>query len=884
MRNLMRPRVMATLLLCLSHAPASRASASFEPLALAPVGSLGHSCETTRRLAGKASWTSTNRFQRTAPFVVRQHGGSGTNCWGVLHRIATSGSRSGAAPISASLGVDAADRLKSVPQGSQPPRSFSYDWAGRLLTALNPESGTTSYRYDLSNNLIWKKDGRGAELCFGGFGSNESCDGSGYDGLNRPVKKRYEAATADWEATPEVTYCYDGQTHDGTQCAGPYVGVEAGRLTGIHNGEARSEFVHDAVGRLLSVKRRLSGLASVPEFSYSYYPGDAMGEMIYPSGRRVRTCVDEWGRDKWVSGVRTMAECAAGVQAVSAESYASSIEYAAGGGLANWNLGTGRTAATAYNERNQPIRMRLGTNLSGTAPCGAQGDDWCIELGYGPVATVNNGNIREQKIWARKADNGYLNLRQTYEFDGLNRLTVVGETVLGGGSSGGNWTETNAYDRWGNRWATSTIPQSFLTPAAPDWIQSATNRVITARATPTTTGTIQYYAGGQVKSHPALGTLWKWDVEGQLRSVDGAQYFYDGEGRRVRKVAGGLTTYFAYDGMGRLGAEYGGSPGTGGVRYLTVDHLGSTRVVTDGSGAVTARCDYSAFGEVLLGTAGVGNRNAIAEYACGQGSVNQKFTGQERDQGPNEWGNDYFLARYYNGAHGRFTSADAPFADQQAGDPQSWNLFSYARNNPFRFVDPTGRDCVEVSGGFSGWADDGKIPFCDKFDTSNAASKIMVGVGRDQANLIMLQGIGENLSSAHQWATVVSGAGQVAMSVVAPIPTVAVQCAMGDCGTAGVAMAMLPMGAGKVSRWGWAGTRKFLSTVRQLKRPGTHEALEGIVPTLEEAKYLIRQAGGTIDRIEDGHAIGGVSQHVYPHINYTTQSGAKATVRVESVK
>jgi hypothetical protein len=32
-----------------------------------------------------------------------------------------------------------------------------------------------------------------------------------------------------------------------------------------------------------------------------------------------------------------------------------------------------------------------------------------------------------------------------------------------------------------------------------------------------------------------------------------------------------------------------------------------------------------------------------------------------------------------------------PGVDQSAGDPQSWNLFGYVRNNPLRFVDPTGR-------------------------------------------------------------------------------------------------------------------------------------------------------------------------------------------------
>jgi hypothetical protein len=62
---------------------------------------------------------------------------------------------------------------------------------------------------------------------------------------------------------------------------------------------------------------------------------------------------------------------------------------------------------------------------------------------------------------------------------------------------------------------------------------------------------------------------------------------------------------------------------------------------------------------------------------------------------------DYFLARYYSSAQGRFTSPDAPFADQYVGDPQSWNLFAYVRNNPLRFIDPTGMwhyEEVEIDG------------------------------------------------------------------------------------------------------------------------------------------------------------------------------------------
>jgi RHS repeat-associated protein len=69
-----------------------------------------------------------------------------------------------------------------------------------------------------------------------------------------------------------------------------------------------------------------------------------------------------------------------------------------------------------------------------------------------------------------------------------------------------------------------------------------------------------------------------------------------------------------------------------------------------------------------------------------------RFTGQPRDT---ETGLDHFGARYFGANLGRFASADAPLIDQAPGDPKSWNLYSYVRNNPLGFVDPTGL-CVRA--------------------------------------------------------------------------------------------------------------------------------------------------------------------------------------------
>jgi RHS repeat-associated protein len=72
------------------------------------------------------------------------------------------------------------------------------------------------------------------------------------------------------------------------------------------------------------------------------------------------------------------------------------------------------------------------------------------------------------------------------------------------------------------------------------------------------------------------------------------------------------------------------------------------------------------------------------------------FTGKERDS---ETSLDYFGARYFSGAQGRFTTPDwsakpqpIPYAD--LNDPQSLNLYAYVRNNPLKNRDLDGHWCV----------------------------------------------------------------------------------------------------------------------------------------------------------------------------------------------
>jgi YD repeat-containing protein len=79
-------------------------------------------------------------------------------------------------------GYDALDNLSVVSQGYCPncqARSFNYDSLKRLISATNPESGTTAYSYDNGGNLTKQTDARGIATSFS------------YDALNRITGKTY---------------------------------------------------------------------------------------------------------------------------------------------------------------------------------------------------------------------------------------------------------------------------------------------------------------------------------------------------------------------------------------------------------------------------------------------------------------------------------------------------------------------------------------------------------------------------------------------------------------------------------------------------------------------------------------------------------------------
>ncbi len=266
------------------------------------------------------------------------------------------------------------------------------------------------------------------------------------------------------------------------------------------------------------------------------------------------------------------------------------------------------------------------------------------------------------------------------------------------------------YDAYGNRAVTGVRGHTLATgtPTATSAFSTTTNRIAAG----------SYDGAGNLLSLAGVGAL-SYDGENRLTSYDNnvaslqeqGTYAYDGLGQRVKRTTtiGGTseTTVYAYDAFGRLAAEYSSmapAVGAGETFYRTEDHLGSTRLVTKQDKSVVECRDFFPFGE-RIGSGLNGRSNPC--YGGTGDALAQQFTGKERDE---ESSLDYFGARYYSARLGRFVSPDAPFADQFASAPQSWNLYAYVRNNPLRFLDPTGRRCVKTDDGSVG--NDGEGEMC----------------------------------------------------------------------------------------------------------------------------------------------------------------------------
>ncbi len=285
--------------------------------------------------------------------------------------------------------------------------------------------------------------------------------------------------------------------------------------------------------------------------------------------------------------------------------------------------------------------------------------------------------------------------------------------------SGGNWVSgTYQYDGAGSIKAMRGMTEPIGRPAA-------TGQLYGYDAFGNLTTITQDGSGQTIQTDTTTNRLSSsgYDDTGNVTAWGVYAYTYDGFNAMTTLTGNGLANAYAYDAGGeRLSAKAGAAGPTtyslrgldgkvlrdytltgttwswskdyayragqllatidgGGTKHMSLDHLGSPRLITDGSRNVVEYHAYWAYG---------------GEIGTDCGAERMKFTGHERDNQCSAGMLDYMHARYYSPIVGRFLSND-PVGDE-SGSPQTWNLYAYALGNPLLRHDPTGMSSLVFDG------------------------------------------------------------------------------------------------------------------------------------------------------------------------------------------
>jgi RHS repeat-associated protein len=254
--------------------------------------------------------------------------------------------------------------------------------------------------------------------------------------------------------------------------------------------------------------------------------------------------------------------------------------------------------------------------------------------------------------------------------------------------SDGNYSQGFDYDQWGNvahryGWGGEVLGGA------------ATDRYYTYSNNRRTDSGFVYDGAGNLTFDG--GQHFTYDAQGNQVGVDwtNLRQGYDGDGLRVRRtenwtyparylrssVLGGQVLIeidqmdgswqmgrgYVYAGAGPLAEQQGGA-----VYFVHEDPVTKAKRVTDASGAVVSAVEFDPYG------AEAGETNGAFQP--------RKFTSYERDAN----GTDEAMMRRYNRWHARFDQPDPADGSYDLSDPQSLNRYSYVRNDPVNFVDPTG--------------------------------------------------------------------------------------------------------------------------------------------------------------------------------------------------
>jgi RHS repeat-associated protein len=559
--------------------------------------------------------------------------------------------------------------------GTSQTRTFYYDMLGRLTYESNPETKINQYFYDSltsdakcgtissPGDLLKTVDNIGKVACLT------------YDGLHRVMSVTYYGSPA----TPVKKFVYESATVNGTAMV-----LTAGRLAEAYTctGSCTTKltdigFSYSARGELTDVYESTPHSGGYYHISANYWAHGLLSNItlvgttlptIYYGGSD-GSGLDGEGRVTKVtasSGTSTLANNVI---------YTASGTVQPIGSLTSVTLGSGDSDTFGYDTltgrlTNYTFKMNSAVAKSGALTWNANGS-------LGTVALTDNVTPANTQTCS-------------YSHDDVSRIAsascVNSSTTL--------WSQTFAYDPFGNIKKTATAGTTFL-PA----YNLSTNQYTSVPGC-----TVSYDGDGDLTND--CSHTYTWQADGAVAAVDTVSLIYDALGRAVEQARGSSYTQIVYTpGGGELALMSGTTvqkafiplPGGGTAVYTTgssvayyrhADRLGSSRLASTPTAPTTVYADteYAPFGEAY-GVAG---------------TLDLNFTGQNQVTVPSATSGLYdFLFREYNPQHGRWISPDpAGMGAVSLASPQTWNRYPYVGNGPLKGVDPFGlfNDAVTPQG------------------------------------------------------------------------------------------------------------------------------------------------------------------------------------------
>src|SRR3972149_1490958 len=411
-------------------------------------------------------------------------------------------------------------------------------------------------------------------------------------------------------------------------------------------------YSYTSKGQIYQEVKTFTGLSGSFTTTYSYDVNGNLTGITYPSGRQVTYTLDSADRLTQVSGSHVGPPT----------TYATLSSYLPYGPYQSISLGNGLSTALTYDNRYQFDGQTIGSSPQ------------LLSYDYSHDA---NGNVTAISDLINSVKN------KTYNYDALDRLT----SATGPWPSSGSLSYT--YDLVGNRVTEGGSLGSSQ--------YSYTDNRLT-EITGSKNKTFSYDATGNTVTENNRN--YSYDQNNRLvqvteNSTTLGSYVYDGQGRRVKKVANGQTIYFLYDQQSRLIAEADGSGdvvtedvylpdrplakiaidgSTEEVYYYHTDHLGTPLFMTGSLGQKVWSAELLPFGEGF-------DINEDVDGDQGHVVNNLRFSGQYYDA---ETGLHYNMARDYSPLIGRYIEKDP------IGLLGGINTFLYTGNNSVNEIDPLG--------------------------------------------------------------------------------------------------------------------------------------------------------------------------------------------------